>query len=576
MLDKSILKKIPKEVGVYIFYNKYDEIIYVGKAKNLRNRISNHLNGKYWKSNLIVSEAERIDFTIVKNELEALLLEAKLIKTYYPKYNVQFKDDKSYPFIGISNDEYPFVRLVRNPQRSKFKFLFGPLSYVSLAKAIVEIISEQFKLRRCFNLRKNKCLYYDIGLCPAPCIKKVNKDEYSENVEKAIAFLKGKSNDYYQKLEKEYEIRLNEVIKNWDFKTAQELKDKIEAIKLLKDSINLNGRSDVVLSTLLEEKYLIIGLYVYNWGKFIYKKEEIIEIEEFEDKNFVINALLQIYEEYGLPDNLYVKDGVLFKLRGSNINVFAFNKLPERIKDVVEKNFTIFLENKAYSFIEKLKKEKQALVELKEALNLETLPFRIECFDISTLYGFTNTASCVVAVNGRLEKDFYRRYKLPTGKIDDFLFINHVLKKRYSKYPIPDLIVVDGGKGQVSSARKALEELGIEKYNLIGLVKGEEKIITVDFEEIKLPFSNLGLQLLVKLRDEAHRFAITYNRSLNENKILTEYLLKVKGLGKKRLKKLLLKFNDIESLKKATIEDIKSVGIPQKVAENIKKVLSFM
>jgi len=572
---KEKLKEVPQEPGVYLFKDKEGKVIYVGKAKSLRERLKTHFsstdpNDKSYK---IVKASHDFDYIVVKNEREALALEAELIKRHLPKFNVLLKDGKSYPHLVITQEEFPTVKLVRK-EKVKGEY-FGPFIPPKNARHLKELLHKVFKLRKCKELKKREkpCLEYYIERCTAPCAGKVSKEDYEKQVRGALSFLKGKVKELINSLYDEIE----EASRNLNFERAALLRDQLIALKSVyeKNPLLSGELKDADLFYLEEVGGVFKGVKLTVRNGFIYGKEEFTfdTVEPWEEE--LLKELLSLTETRLTLDvvgTIWIKntyessrppDKVLanFSFLGKEVKV---EPIKGELLPLLKKN----RRNSPYTLnLGKLKEEY-------EEVFYDTLPQRIECFDISTLQGQATVASCVVWEKGELLKGDYRRYKVKTVKgVNDYASMEEVLKRRFErikegKVKRPDLVVVDGGVGQLNVALKVKEELGLD-FRVFALAKKEETLFTDDGEVIRLKEFPYLFRLFTTLRDEAHRFALSYNRKLRLKEMVKSPLDGIKGLGKKRKELLERLYPDLREVANLQVEELKRIGIPEKVAKEV-------
>jgi len=513
-MNKLEIQKIPNEPGCYLYKNASGKIIYVGKAKNLKKRVNSYFtkNNLDSKTKALIKNISKIDFIVTNSESEALLLENNLIKKHSPKYNINLRDSKSYSVIELTAEEFPRLissRIEKVKERKKDSNFFGPFTSGKTRDDLLKALNKTFKLRTCKKLPKKKCIRYDLGLCSAPCIKKISKKDYLEDVKRAVMVLKGKNSELLKNLKEEMKKNSNK--KN--FEKALLFRDKILAIEYLNEKQNVERNKsyneDILNYLIKDEKVYLI---VFNVHKGILENKTSFEFDFKED--FLEEFLIQYYFEREIPKRiilpLKVSDSVgeaLSLKKGTPVEILS----PKRgeLKDLlllVKKNIEIDY----FGNFEKVEN-------LQKALNLQFSPKVIECFDISHLSGTQTVAGMVQFRNGKPDKSNYRKFKIKsfTGN-DDFRAMNEVVKRRYSrlkreKTPMPDLIVIDGGAGQLSSSIRALDEIGV-KIPIISLAKREEEVYFPDGRIINLDMKNKGLLFLREIRDEVHRFVIKFQR----------------------------------------------------------------
>ena len=610
---------IPTLPGVYRFFNKADKVIYVGKAKNLKNRLSNYFQANLaTKTNRMVHEAVRVDWTIVSTELEALALEFSWIKQFQPKYNVQFKDDKSYPYLAISlNDEYPMIFITRKDKRPGLKY-FGPYTNAWALRNTFEVLLKVFPVRSCtssnFNRAqrsKRQCLLGDIGKCAAPCVGWISKEDHQSLAQKLNDFMESGMENLLPALHEEMQIAST----NEEFERAARLRDQIESFEKAQRSTQGNFSDDLDgdFIALYQDGFHSAGsIFSMQRGSIKGSRSWIVDQEMALEGQDVFTSLL--YSIYGngsisIPRNIYLNlqpenlsdlEQWLSGISGSKVEI----KVPQR-GDKVELLETV-KRNAQYSLIQYVSKRAtdaavsgKALTEIEEMLGLNRTPLRIECFDISNISGTSVVASMVVFEDGMPKKSEYRRFIIDTSEgWDDTRAMHQVITRRLKRmlddrsvdlaevsetggriskfaYP-PALIVVDGGKPQVSAAQRALSELGITDIALCGLAKRLEEVwLPNNADPLIFPRNSEGLYLLQRIRDEAHRFAITFHRSRRSKVMLESLLDEIPGLGNARRTALLDRFGSVTAIRKAAVSELASTpGIGEKLAETIAQSLA--
>ena len=610
---------IPEHPGVYRFYNKQDKVIYVGKAKNLKNRLSNYFQANLaTKTYRMVHEAVRVDWTIVSTELEALALEFSWIKQYQPKYNVQFKDDKSYPYLALSlNDEYPMIFITRKDKRPGLKY-FGPYTNAWALRNTFEVLLKVFPVRSCSSSNftraqrsKRQCLLGDIGKCAAPCVGWISPEDHKQLALRLNEFMESGMENILPKLHEE----MNTAAANEEFERAARLRDQIESFEKAQKSTEGNFSDDLdgdFISIYHDGFHAAGSIFSMQRGSVKGSRSWIVDQEMVLEGQDELTALL--YSIYGtgaiaVPRNIYInsdpadKDQLeqwLSSIGSTKVEI----KVPQRgekaeLLDTVKRNAQ-------YSLIQYLSKRAtdaavsgKALTEIEEHLNLGRTPLRIECFDISNISGTSVVASMVVFEDGMIKKSEYRRFIIDTSEgFDDTRAMHQVITRRLKRllddrkeneaevaelggkpskfaYP-PQLIVVDGGKPQVNAAQRALDDLGIADIALCGLAKRLEEVwVPGSKDPLILPRSSEGLYLLQRIRDEAHRFAITFHRSRRSKVMLESILDEIPQLGSARRASLLERFGSVAAIRKATVEEIAATpGIGSKIASIIESHLS--
>ncbi|AFN76064.1 excinuclease ABC subunit C [Melioribacter roseus P3M-2] len=588
------LESLPNLPGIYQFLDKNGKVIYVGKAKNLRNRVRSyfHNNVDSPKTAALVSKIEDIELIITDNEIEALVLENNLIKQLKPRYNVNLKDDKSYPYIKISNEPFPQVYPTRNVVNDGSKY-FGPYTDVKSMKKSLRLINKIFKIRSCKfhitqeTIEKKKyklCLDYHIKKCDGPCEGLISENDYGQLVKQVIKVLKGKTDDLIGELQQQ----MQQAVQKLEFEKAADLRDRIEQLQVYssKQKVVTTDKEDRdIISAAYEGKDAAATVLNIRAGKLVGKRQLTLTtsdaVSNTEDLNdiktlystivkFYYNDYVEIPKEIILEEEPDESDTLiewLSEKAGFKCRFIVPKKMSEAksLLMICKQNSLLHLKEIQ---LQKMKKEGSVpfvIAALQKELGLKNLPRRIECFDNSNLQGSDPVASMVVFVDGKPKKSLYRKFIIRSvvGP-DDFASMREVIERRYSKTtegnePMPDLIMVDGGKGQLSSAIEALEKLGAKNYDIIGLAKRLEEIyLPGEKEPHIIAKTSPVLKLLQHLRDEAHRFAITFHRQRRTKRTITTELLNIKGIGKKLAEKLLSAMT-IEEIKQAEIEKLSEI-----------------
>ena len=602
---------IPEEPGVYRFYNKSDKVIYVGKAKNLKNRLSSYFGSNLaQKTYRMVHEAVRVDWTIVNTELEALALEFSWIKQYHPTYNVQFKDDKSYPYLAISlEDEFPRIFITRKEKRSGLKY-FGPYTNAWALRNTYEVLLKVFPVRSCSagnfqraQRSKRQCLLGDIGKCAAPCVGWVTPEEHKEIAYKLDAFMEAGMEDLVPTMRSEMEL----ASKREEFERAARIRDQIESFEKAQRSTqgNLSDDLDGDFIAIHEEGLHAAGsIFMVRRGSIKGSRSWIVDQERtLEGDDQYASLLFSIYGDgtteipsvihiNGEPADREALGEWLTSLAGHKVTI----KVPQRgekveLLETVERNAH-------YALVQFMSKRAtdaavsgKALIEIEELLELPRTPLRIECYDISNISGTSVVASMVVFEDGLAKKSEYRRFAIDTiTATDDTRAMHQVITRRMKRliadrqvnhsevaetggklskfaYP-PQLIVVDGGAPQVAAAQRALDELGITDIALVGLAKRLEEVwLPNSMDPLILPRTSEGMYLMQRIRDEAHRFAITFHRSKRSKVMLESLLDEIPQLGESRRTALLDRFGSVSAIRKATLPELESTpGIGSTIA----------
>ena len=615
-------KEIPEEPGVYRFFNADDKVIYVGKAKNLKNRLTTYFGSNLaQKTYRMVHEAVRVDWTIVATELEALALEFSWIKQFHPTYNVQFKDDKSYPYLAISlNDEFPRIFITRKEKRPGLKY-FGPYTNAWALRNTYEVLLKVYPVRSCSvgnfqraQRTKRQCLLGDIGKCAAPCVGWVSPEEHKEIAHKLDAFMEKGMENLLPTLRSE----MDQASQHEEFERAARLRDQIESFEKAQRSTqgNLSDDLDGDFISIHEEGLHAAGsIFVVRRGSIKGSRSWIVDQERaLEGDDQMASLFFSIYSQSAptdIPAEIYLNQAPLdqsaleewlTQLRGAKVSI----KVPQR-GEKVELLQTVE-RNAHYALVQYLSKRAtdaavsgKALLELEEELQLARTPLRIECYDISNISGTSVVASMVVFEDGLAKKSEYRRFIIDTDTAqDDTRAMHQVITRRMKRlladrqvnpaeiaetggkvskfaYP-PQLIVVDGGAPQVAAAQRALDELGITDVALCGLAKRLEEVwMPGDKDPLILPRTSEGMYLLQRIRDEAHRFAITFHRSRRSKVMLESLLDDIPQLGESRRGALLARFGSVTAMRKASREELAATpGIGATIAGIIFEYLQSL
>jgi len=522
MESKPILKGIPENPGCYIYKNKTGKIIYIGKAKNLKKRVSSYFNkkGHNAKTQALVGQIVKIDYIVTNSEMEALLLENNLIKKNKPKYNIDLKDSKSYAFIELTKEEYPRLVVARTELVKKKKTegkLFGPFISGQTRDYVLHTLNKTFKLRTCKKLPKKKCMRYDIGICSAPCLNIISKSKYAKDVAAAKMVLGGKTSELIQDLK----VKMKEFSKDQDFENALTVREQISSLQYLKEKQTVERSKkydeDIINYLVKEDK---VYLMLFNVHQGILENKQTFEFE-YKD-NFFEEFLVRYYSE-NVPPKAIILPEPVDKLINDYLEHQRKSKVKITIPKIGELNdlLKLVMKNIEIQFFGDVEK----IEELRKKLNLQDLPKVMECFDISHLGGTEVVASMVQFRNGKPDKSNYRKFKIKgPEKNDDFAAMNEVVKRRYERLKkenadFPDLIVIDGGLGQLNASIKSLEEIDV-KIPIVSLAKKFEEVYVPGRElPIRFDRKNKARLLLEALRDEAHRFAVTFQRQRRSKRI---------------------------------------------------------
>ena len=592
MVEIFDIKKldIPENPGVYLM-KKNSKVIYVGKAKNLKNRVSSYFNREHEseKTRELVKNIEDIEFIICNSELDALVLENNLIKKYTPKYNILLKDEKTYPYIRISKENFPNIKIIRTTKAldTKSGLYFGPYPFGAwnLKKALVKI----FKIRDCERdmnkIYPRPCLKYFMKMCPGPCTYKDIFLEYNGQVERVKNLLKGKEKEVIASFKKDME----KAAEDMRFEEAINLREQIKEVEsAVVNQVTEYGKEldeDIFLMQKEGEKVFICVLNVRD-GKILGKISTHIDLKDKIEGNLEENIVTAFYSKHPIPKSIVFQEKMEDKLnlvreilelqRGKKVE-FHFPKIKSRRKELLEMG-ELNISRDIESYFKKKSVVEEGLYKIYTELSLKRYPRKIECFDISNIQGKDAVASMSVSVEGRASKKDYRKFKITCKDTpDDFAMMREVITRRYSKLPeheFPDIVLIDGGLGQINAAGEVFKEIGKDGIaELLSLAKRDEEIYKYG-ESVPYSFPKEweALKIFQRVRDEAHRFGITYHRKLRSKRVISSELDKVEGVGAKRREVLLKEFG---SVKKILEEDIDSLArfVPRKVAENILDTL---
>lgn len=584
---KLKLSVLPKEPGCYLMKNKRDEIIYVGKAKNLRNRVRSYFTGAHDEKTMrLVSDIVDFDFVITDSEVESLLLENTLIKKHQPRYNILLKDDKSYPFIKITNERHPRLLVTRTVNKRTGKY-FGPYPNAYSAHETKRLLDRIYPLRKCDTMPDRLCLYYHIGQCLGPCVYEVTKTENNKMIKGITNFLNGDTDSVITDLEN----KMQKASEALEFERAKEYRDLIHHINATMEKQNMLT-SDMtardVFGFYTYKGWMAVSVLLIRNGKLIEKKAEMFAMNDTVDEEF--NRF--VFQFYELDSNLKPKEVHL----PVSIDPAILNKAlpmktitPKRgskreMVDLACKNAEVAIKSRFEIIARDERRTTEAIETLGDVLNIET-PRHIEAFDNSNIQGADPVSAMVTFIDGKPDKKSYRKYKIRTVEgPDDYESMREVIRRRYSRVlreglALPDLIIVDGGIGQMNAAKSILkDELGVfipvagvkkdDKHNTAELLYGETAAI------VPLKKTSQTFYLLQRIQDEVHRFAISFHRNTRKKTAFRSALDDIKGLGPKRKQAMLRAFGSVENMKTKSVEDFQRIGIPQNISEAIVEKLN--
>ena len=575
---KEKLALVPTKPGSYQMKNKDGIIIYVGKAKNLQRRLRSYFTRTVTgKTRMLVDEIDDFEYIVTSSELESLILEITLIKKYDPKYNILLRDDKTYPYIELTKEKFPRLKVVRNVKRKKNQnYLYGPYPNVHAARRTVDMLNRLYPLRKCDNLKKELCLYYHIHECLGYCQKETSEESINTMKEEIVSFLKGNASGVISKITDE----MHKASEKLNFERAKELKDMLDDINITlnKQKIDLNDNYNFDLFNYYQDKnYLSVQLFFVRNGLLVGRHEEIISSLDLEDE--LIEYIVKFYDKNPiLPKQLLIPEELDSNLLEEYLNVKVTTPKRGKLSDLMK----LARENA----IEKLKAEEEtikknddirykALDELRKLLNIEKVS-RMESFDNSHLFGTFYVGGMVVFEDFLPKKDEYRKFKISTEVKDDLGAMKEVIYRRYYKVLMenlekPDLIVMDGGKTQIGVCKEIIDSLGLN-IPIIGLVKNKHhrtsEIMNQNFEILPVSKDSNLFLFLTRIQDEVHRYAITYHRNIKSKGALSSLLDVVPGIGEIKKKELLKTFGSLKKMKEASLEELQKV-LNKEVAENL-------
>ncbi|HLT55692.1 MAG TPA: excinuclease ABC subunit UvrC [Bacillota bacterium] len=584
-MNKIIQEKLailPAQPGCYLMKDKHGTVIYVGKSKALRNRVRSYFTGAHdKKTQRLVQEIADFEYMVTSSEAEALILEMNLIKKYDPKYNVMLKDDKSYPYLKITTERHPRLLITRKVKKDKGKY-FGPYPNVLAAKETKKLLDRLYPLRKCNNPPGRPCLYYHMNQCLACSETPPSKEEYQAIVQEITSFLQGG----YKEIKKTLEKKMYEASEEMNFERAKELRDQIQHIEAVmeRQKMTLNDEVDRdIFGYSYDKGWMCVQVFFVRQGKLIERDVSIFPFFDDADEAFLsFIGAFYLHKQHIKPKQILVPIGTNVDLIKELLHVDVHTPFRGRKKDLVElamKNAKIALEEKFHLIERDEERTILAVEKLGEAMNIET-PHRIEAFDNSNIQGTDPVSAMVVFIDGKPSKKDYRKYKIRLVEgPDDYETMREVIRRRYTRVlkenlPLPDLIVVDGGKGQMNAALDVLEnELNLD-IPVCGLAKDDrhrtsELLYGNPPQPVPLARNSQEFYLVQRIQDEVHRFAISFHRQLRGKHAFQSELDKIPGVGEKRRKLLFTHFQSIEEIKKASVENITKLGIPKNVAENI-------
>ena len=574
------LELLPDNPGCYLYKDNIGEIIYVGKAKNLKNRVKSYFTGTHnKKTQTLVSKIEDLEYIIVNSEKEALLLENNLIKKYRPYFNIRLKDDKSYPYLMITKEEHPRLLMTRKYKKNNKNIYFGPYVDIKSATEVKKILDKIYPLRKCNPVEKRPCMYYQIGECIGPCAKKITIDDYKSQISKIKSFLTGNTKEILSDLQR----KMQEHIKNLEFEAAGQIHNYIKSIEVsvqnqvVADSTNVDR--DYIGFT-FNNDYICIQIFLSRLGNIIERKVEYFNLYDTPEE-ILYSYLLQYYALNKLPKEIYideVDDNLLSDVVDCKV-IIPKRGNHRKILDTVKENATYYLNNNLA--IEELKERKLqvTLNNIAEKLGVNSIN-SIDAFDNSNIMGVDAVSVKVNFTNGKKNTYNYRKFKIDESMgINDVQTMKEVLYRNYKdRKTNTELLIVDGGKNHLNVAIDVVHNtLDLKQIKIIGLAKNDkhitEYIITDDYEIIEFPKTSAEYLFLKQIQDEVHRFAITYHRATKNKNMYKSSLDDIQGIGKVRKNLLLKSFSSLEEIKNAPDEKLLKLGIPKDVIKNLKKRL---
>lgn len=593
---KKELDLIPDRPGVYIFRNRSGRVIYVGKAVSLPNRLRSYFQSRGLSERIrkMTEEAARLEYIVTDTEAEALVLECNLIKEYRPKYNIQLKDDKSYPYIRVTAEELPRVMMTRNLVRDGSSY-FGPYPNVGAVKETLELLRKLFPFRTCSERklapRSRTCLNGQIKQCLGPCVGNVSPEKYQEMIEQLVLFLEGKTHE----VEKRLSHQMKDAAEKLDFEEAARLRNQLDAIN------KLGEHQRVARATGPDQDILAVGSYLgevcvvvlrSRGGNVVAQEHYFLTGAEGLPEGEVLSSFIKRYYQRGreIPSAILTSAQVdeadllaswLTGQKGRQVKIrFPKRGRGKELVGMALENASIIAEQHYRSSLKNREKGIAMVLDLQKALGLDKPPVRLECIDISHLGGQETVGSLVCFIDGRPDKKGYRHYRIKAELYgDDYAAVQESVKRRVgssAKNNLPDLLLIDGGKGQLNSALEALQQIDSPHFDIASLAEEKEEIyLPGRSDPLVLPPSHPGLHLLQQARDEAHRFALTYQKKLRQRRMKASVLRQVPGIGKKRQEALLRHFGSLKRIRKASIDELAAVpGMNRRVAEDLNKFLT--
>jgi excinuclease ABC subunit C len=577
---KEKLELLPHTPGCYLMKDAKGVIIYVGKAKNLKKRVVTYFNREHTgKTKVLVQNIVDFEYIVTKTEAEALILELNLIKKYDPKYNILLRDDKTYPYIELTNETYPRLLVVRNHlKRKKNQRLFGPYPNAYAAREIVNMLNRMYPLRKCVTMPNKECLYYHIKQCHGYCIKKIDQQTIKNMTDEIIRFLKG--ND--EVLSKRIEEEMYKASDNLNFEKALEMKTLLDDIIAIskRQLIDLNDTIDRdVFGYASDGNYIAMQVFHIRGGKLVERDSTLYPLVD-EEAEALTYYICSFYDNNNLkPKEVFIPEIVDHKIVSDILGIKVLTPIKGKKKEVLDmamKNAKVALDEKKELANRDEERTFNAFLTLGKLLSIDNLS-RIEIFDNSHLFGTFSVSGLVVFIDGKPAKNEYRKYKITSDRVDDYNLMKEVLYRRYYRVLIdnlekPDLIIVDGGKIQIEAAKEILNSLNLN-IPICGLKKNDKhktSALLYNDEVIEIDSHSPLFHLLERMQDEVHNFTIRYHKDIRSKGALESVLDNIAGVGEKRKKELLKKFGSLDKIKKASLEDLENI-LPKPIAEGLKK-----
>lgn len=585
------LKRLPDKPGVYLMLSEEEKIIYVGKASSLRSRVRSYFRDSSApaKVSALVRHIKDIDYIVTDTEVEALILECNLIKKHRPKYNVFLKDDKTYPYIKVTLDEaYPRIVTTRRVKKDGAKY-YGPYTSAGSLHETIRLLRRLFPIRTCKNFEKQQraCLNYHIKRCLAPCAGNVSAADYKDMINEIMNFLEGKQ----ERVIKNLQEKMLKAAENLQYEKAGELRDQIKAVEKVLEKqkiVNAAEEDQDVIAFARGNNEVCVQVFFIRNGKVVGREHFFLDGTDGLGRSEVMTIFVKQYYSRvaDIPGKILLQEPIedkdvieqWLKEKANTRVIIQVPQMGEKLKlvEMIGRNALLLLEEAQLSRQKKKLADEEALLQLKDYLKLAALPLRIECYDISNIQGTSTVGSMVVFEKGKPSTDEYRRFKINAVEgANDYASLQEMLYRRFKRgagaAALPDLVLIDGGKGQLSAARDVMKLLGFASIPAYGIAKKEELLFTENEQEaIKLPENSEALYLLQRIRDEAHRFAITYHRQLRSKDSFRSLLDEIPGIGPKRKKALLNKFGSLENIRMASLQELEQVeGMNKKSAMQV-------